>query len=178
MDRLPVVAWLIGVLKSTSLVIFLEQASPMQLHHFFISFHAPASIGCPHLNWGRLFCFALLGVWLHINYQQYTLSRPCVIDSMLQVPNWPPEIGARTLPTQQYISIIYTVDVCLKFVLRIFKILKDQLAMHFPLQCIVYVCKLGGQNGCACRTRNIESIMHGLKLSTVFCSHSWIHIFV
>jgi hypothetical protein len=27
---------------------------------------------------------------------------------------------------------------------------------------IVYVCKLGGQNGCTRKTRNIESIMHGL----------------
>jgi hypothetical protein len=35
------------------------------------------------------------------------------------------------------------VDVCLMFVLRIFKILKDQWAMHSPLQCIVYVLQAG-----------------------------------
>jgi hypothetical protein len=54
----------------------------------------------------------------------------------------------------------YIVDACLKFVLRIFKILKDQWAMHFPF---VYVCKLGGKNGCVRRTRNIDSITHVLK---------------
>jgi hypothetical protein len=58
--------------------------------------------------------------------------RPCVIDSMFQVP-WPSEIGVRTLPTQHKLIFntvplycLRKVDVCLKFVLRIFKILKDQ----------------------------------------------------
>jgi hypothetical protein len=63
--------------------------------------------------------------------------RPYVIDSMFQVP-WPPEIGVRALPTQhkvdfQHITFNSIAYVCLKFVLRSFKILKDQWAMHFPL---------------------------------------------
>jgi hypothetical protein len=49
--------------------------------------------------------------------------------------------------------------------------------MHFPLQCIVYVyIKLGGQNGCARRTRNIESIAHGLR--EVILMDTWIHLLI
>jgi hypothetical protein len=77
------------------------------------------------------------------SFVDWNIIRPCVVDSMFQVP-WPPELGACALPTQHKVDFQHStfllltfVDVCLKFVLRIFKILNERsmssafsIAMH------------------------------------------------
>jgi hypothetical protein len=74
-----------------------------------------------------------------MTFGSHVSFRPCVIDSMFQVP-WPPEIGARALPTQHKVDfqhstfLLLTYCRCLlKVCVENFKILKDQRAMHFPL---------------------------------------------
>jgi hypothetical protein len=102
------------------------------------------------------------------HYGSALTLRPCIINSMFR-DTWPwgPEIHARALPTQhkldfQHITFLI-IDVCWNFVLRIFTILKNRWAMHFPLG------EPSGQN----RTRNIESNTHGL---TVFSRVSALQI--
>jgi hypothetical protein len=85
---------------------------------------------------------------------QIHVERPCVIDSMFRVP-WPPEIGACALPTHHKVdfqhSTFLLLTYCrslLKFVLRIFKIWKDQWAMHFPLCMFAsWEAKIGARAG-------------------------------
>jgi hypothetical protein len=54
------------------------------------------------------------------------------------------------------------------FVLRIFTILKNRWAMHFPL---VIVGELSGQNRCTSGTRYRESNTHGLNITSAL--ESW-----
>jgi hypothetical protein len=92
--------------------------------------------------------------------------RPCVINSMFRVPRGH-EIHARALQTQHKLDFQYTVhfywDVCWNFVLRIFTILKNRWAIHFPL---VMSGELSGQNRCASGTQNIISNTHGLRIQS------------
>jgi hypothetical protein len=89
---------------------------------------------------------------------------------MFQVP-WPPEIGVRALPTQHKVDFQHSTFLLLTYCRCLFKVcvenyqnLERSTSYAFS---IVYVCKLGGQNGCARRTRNLESITQGLMKSPV-----------
>jgi hypothetical protein len=82
---------------------------------------------------------------------------------MFQVPQ-PPEFGVRVLPTQHKVDFQHAT--LLMYCRYLFKVCVDNFqnferSMSFAFS-ILYVCKLGGQNRCARRTRNIESITHGL----------------
>jgi hypothetical protein len=78
--------------------------------------------------------------------------KPCVIDSMFQVP-WHPEIGAHALPTQHKVDFQHSKFLLLTYWRCLLKVYEDHFqnlerSMSYAFS-IVYVCKLGGQNGCA-----------------------------
>jgi hypothetical protein len=85
---------------------------------------------------------------------------------MFQV-TWPPEIRARALPTQHKVDFKHSTFLLLTYCRCLSKVCVENFpnlerSMSYAFS-IVYVCKLGGQNGCARRARNIESITHALN---------------
>jgi hypothetical protein len=88
-------------------------------------------------------------------------------ESMFQVP-WPPEIGARVLSKQHKVYFQHSAFLLLTYCRCLFKVCVENFqnlerSMSYAFSIVYrYVCKLGGQNGCACRTQNIESITPAL----------------
>jgi hypothetical protein len=76
-------------------------------------------------------------IFTHLSSSSF---RPCVIDSMFQVP-WPPEVGARALPTEHKVDFQHSTLLLLMYCRCLFKVCVDNFQnFERSMSYIVHVC--------------------------------------